>query len=244
MNPIRLILAATLGLAIGIVATWFVLHRAPPAPAGSSTSADSVLYWYDPMVPDQHFDKPGKSPFMDMQLVPKRAGNRDEAAGVVNIDPREVQNLGVRTDRAERGTLTSTVHATGTVAFDERAVTVVQAKLAGTVSTTSCAASLRVASSLAKAKSHASRRCARSAALTSTGDRFGTSGGAPHGRIAARRSTPGWQSHDLAEAIRRPGTFAPCARASSPVTSSPGFVPSGFHGSLSCSAGRSCSPTT
>ena len=32
-----------------------------------------VLYWYDPMVPDKHFDKPGKSPYMDMQLVPKYA---------------------------------------------------------------------------------------------------------------------------------------------------------------------------
>ncbi len=30
-----------------------------------------MLYWYDPMVPDKHFDQPGKSPFMDMQLVPK-----------------------------------------------------------------------------------------------------------------------------------------------------------------------------
>ena len=30
-----------------------------------------VLYWHDPMVPGQRFDKPGKSPFMDMQL---RAG--------------------------------------------------------------------------------------------------------------------------------------------------------------------------
>lgn len=30
-----------------------------------------VQYWYDPMVPEKHFDKPGKSPFMDMLLVPK-----------------------------------------------------------------------------------------------------------------------------------------------------------------------------
>jgi Cu(I)/Ag(I) efflux system membrane fusion protein len=32
-----------------------------------------VLYWYDPMKPEAHFDKPGKSPFMDMQLEPKYA---------------------------------------------------------------------------------------------------------------------------------------------------------------------------
>ena len=30
-----------------------------------------VLYWHDPMAPGQKFDKPGKSPFMDMALVPE-----------------------------------------------------------------------------------------------------------------------------------------------------------------------------
>ena len=32
-----------------------------------------VLYWYDPMMPGQRFDKPGKTPFMDMDLVPRYA---------------------------------------------------------------------------------------------------------------------------------------------------------------------------
>ena len=142
MRPISLILAATAGLAIGIVSTWFVLHRGPNvAPAGapgSSASTDKkALYWYDPMVPNQHFDKPGKSPFMEMQLVPKYAGGTGTGAaageGVVRIDPREVQNLGVRTAKAEGGVLTSTIRVTGTVAFDERSVSVVQARVAGIV---------------------------------------------------------------------------------------------------------------
>ncbi|MDI1253330.1 MAG: efflux RND transporter periplasmic adaptor subunit [Thermomonas sp.] len=42
-------------------------------PAAGASSDKPVLYWYDPMQPDKHFDKPGKSPFMDMQLVPKYA---------------------------------------------------------------------------------------------------------------------------------------------------------------------------
>jgi rubredoxin len=37
------------------------------------------LYWFDPMKPQQHCDKPGKSPFMDMQLVPMRSGIRSAA---------------------------------------------------------------------------------------------------------------------------------------------------------------------
>src|SRR6266702_6315194 len=58
-----------------------------------------VLYWHDPMVPGQKFDKPGKSPFMDMQLVPVYANDADNAGdgGKVDISPRVQQNLGIRT---------------------------------------------------------------------------------------------------------------------------------------------------
>ena len=35
-----------------------------------SGEGDKVLYYYDPMFPNQKFDQPGKSPFMDMELVP------------------------------------------------------------------------------------------------------------------------------------------------------------------------------
>jgi Cu(I)/Ag(I) efflux system membrane fusion protein len=85
------------------------------------------------MVPQQHFDAPGKSPFMDMQLVPKYAGEASPSEGTVSIDPRLTQNLGVRTAKVERGSLVRTVRATGTLAFDERAITVVQSRVAGIV---------------------------------------------------------------------------------------------------------------
>src|SRR5262245_3424860 len=42
---------------------------APPA-AQAAPRGRKVLYWYDPMQPGTHFDHPGKSPFMDMELVP------------------------------------------------------------------------------------------------------------------------------------------------------------------------------
>ena len=32
----------------------------------SSAECEDVLYWYDPMVPGQRFDEPGKSPFMQL----------------------------------------------------------------------------------------------------------------------------------------------------------------------------------
>ena len=67
---------------------------------GADTGCEEVLYWYDPMVPDQRFDEPGKSPFMDMQLVPKCAAGAAQGAGAVSIDSALVQNFGIRTAEA------------------------------------------------------------------------------------------------------------------------------------------------
>src|SRR3954447_4885982 len=80
-----------------------------------------ILYWHDPMAPGQKFDKPGKSPFMDMQLVPVYAdGEGDE--GNVTINSRVQQNLGVRTAEVTKGSLASSVEAVGSVAYNERDV--------------------------------------------------------------------------------------------------------------------------
>src|SRR5437867_967388 len=84
-----------------------------------SATGKKVLYWHDPMVPGQKFDKPGKSPFMDMQLVPVYAdGNGDE--GKVTINPRVQQNLGIRTVEVAKGALAPAVVAVGTVLYNER----------------------------------------------------------------------------------------------------------------------------
>jgi Cu(I)/Ag(I) efflux system membrane fusion protein len=96
------------------------------------TSGKRVLYWHDPMVPGTKFDKPGKSPFMDMQLVPVYADGATDA-GAVAIDPRLQQNLGVRTAKAVLGSLSSTISAVGNVAYNERDVVLVQARSNGFV---------------------------------------------------------------------------------------------------------------
>jgi len=101
----------------------------PPAMAASS--AAKVLYWHDPMVPAQRFDKPGKSPFMDMQLVPVYADEASTAG--VNVSPAIQQNLGLRTATVKRAEVSSSFDAVGTVQFDERLSTVVQTRVAGYV---------------------------------------------------------------------------------------------------------------
>ncbi|EPJ76084.1 RND family efflux transporter MFP subunit [Pseudomonas sp. CFT9] len=70
---------ALLGTVVSVYGGWIAQQRMNTmldALAEQSPKAQyerKVLYWYDPMVPQQKFDKPGKSPFMDMQLVPQYA---------------------------------------------------------------------------------------------------------------------------------------------------------------------------
>ena len=91
-----------------------------------------VLYWHDPMVPGQKFDKPGKSPFMDMELVPVYAEDASDD-GTVAVSPRLQQSLGVRTAEVTTGQLARSVEAVGSVAYNERDVALVQARSNGFV---------------------------------------------------------------------------------------------------------------
>jgi Cu(I)/Ag(I) efflux system membrane fusion protein len=102
---------------------------ASPVPAADSRK---VLYWHDPMVPAQKFDKPGKSPFMDMQLQPVYADEATNATGSgVKVSPQMQQNLGMRTAEVKRADVSTSFDAVGTVQFDERLSVAVQTRTAG-----------------------------------------------------------------------------------------------------------------
>jgi Cu(I)/Ag(I) efflux system membrane fusion protein len=103
-------------------------HATAPTAAGGKTP----LYWHDPMVPGQKFDKPGKSPFMDMQLVPVYAG-ADGDDGAVTVSPRIEQNLGVRTALVSTGKLPTGIVTVGSIAYNDRDVALVQARSGGFV---------------------------------------------------------------------------------------------------------------
>jgi Cu(I)/Ag(I) efflux system membrane fusion protein len=123
-------LAITLGYTIG-------QRRADVATPDSTTEAAAptereVLYWYDPMVPDQHFDAPGKSPFMDMMLVARYADEGGDAAAV-RVDPGLQQNLGVRTAIVELDTVGAEVRVPGTLQWDLRAEQRITARVEGLV---------------------------------------------------------------------------------------------------------------
>ena len=93
-NPIRTLIVVVLaaGSSIGFM------------PGGYADEEKEILYWVAPMDPNNRRDKPGKSP-MGMDLVPVYADKDAAAANIVSIEPVVVQNLGVRTTKAERSRL-------------------------------------------------------------------------------------------------------------------------------------------
>ncbi|HDQ0505045.1 TPA: Cu(+)/Ag(+) efflux RND transporter periplasmic adaptor subunit CusB, partial [Escherichia coli] len=130
MKKIALIIGSM--IAGGIISaagfTWFAKEE-PPAEK-TSTAERKVLFWYDPMYPNTRFDKPGKSPFMDMDLVPKYADEESSASGV-RIDPTQTQNLGVKTATVTRGPLTFAQSFPANVSYNEYQYAIVQARAAG-----------------------------------------------------------------------------------------------------------------
>jgi membrane fusion protein, copper/silver efflux system len=122
-----------------VISTFCVLvahhHNAPPATG--TTTQEAPSYWYDPMHPSQHFDRPGKSPFMDMQLVPKYANrtmsDANNAPATIEIDPRVVQTLGLRLATVEQGSFARVVDTVGLVAVDEHHIEAIQVREPGWV---------------------------------------------------------------------------------------------------------------
>ncbi|MEQ7780297.1 efflux RND transporter periplasmic adaptor subunit [Xanthomonas hortorum] len=133
MTRMAFIASAVALLAIGLAGGywWAQRHAAGsmemPPPTPSASPDRKALYWYDPMVPDQHFDKPGKSPFMDMQLVPKYAD--DAAASGVGIDSGTQQSVGIRTAVVETGRLTTEIRVPATLTWDLRQESVVSTRV-------------------------------------------------------------------------------------------------------------------
>ncbi|MFJ2330737.1 efflux RND transporter periplasmic adaptor subunit [Pseudomonas helleri] len=120
-------------LALGVAAGWWAGQPRDTGMAPSMAANEpKALYWYDPMFPQQKFDKPGKSPFMDMQLVAQYADDKADAQ-TLRVDPGQTENLGVRLATVSRGMLATRIMASGVLGFNERDVAVIQARTPGFV---------------------------------------------------------------------------------------------------------------
>jgi Cu(I)/Ag(I) efflux system membrane fusion protein len=109
-------------------------HLASGLKAGDTdpNNGKKILYYHDPMVPANKFDRPAKSPFMEMMLYPVYGGG-DGDLGNVAVSPRIQQSLGVRTAPVTEGQLALQVSAVGSIAWNERDQVVVQARAGGFV---------------------------------------------------------------------------------------------------------------
>jgi membrane fusion protein, copper/silver efflux system len=132
MTPRQWLLAVViLVLLAGAGGYWIANYRAHDQAAAESGDR-KVLYWHDPMVPGARFEKPGKSPFMDMQLVPVYADEAGADLGV-RIAANVTQSLGVRIGKVEKTTLQRKLTVVGSLAFNDQLVEVVPARVEGYV---------------------------------------------------------------------------------------------------------------
>ncbi len=111
---------------------------AATTPAQADASGRKVLYWYDPMAPGSKFDKPGKSPFMDMELVPKYAdepgsGGGGASAASVTLSPEAIRATGVTVAPVLRETLHRGIRTVGSIEIDETRQARVAARVAGRI---------------------------------------------------------------------------------------------------------------
>lgn len=146
LNQISLVILFAL-VNMGIWLWWLQSHGSAPSsettPKAETSapmingvvqdgSGKTVAYWYDPMVPTQKFNKPGKSPFMDMQLEPKYMEANTENAGV-SIPAQIQQNLGIRLATASMSQFGETLSAVGRIEPNQRGYYVVQTRVPGFV---------------------------------------------------------------------------------------------------------------
>jgi Cu(I)/Ag(I) efflux system membrane fusion protein len=95
----------------------------------AADNEEGILYWVAPMDPNYRRDKPGKSP-MGMDLVPVYADENTDASMIL-IEPEVVQNLGVRTVKAEKTQLWRGIDTVGYVDYDESKVSHIHLRTEG-----------------------------------------------------------------------------------------------------------------
>lgn len=125
------ILAATLIAGGG----GYYLGQSGNTEHSASAPARKILYYYDPMVPQERYDDPDTLSSMGMKTQPKYADEgvvAGEAPGIT-VNPAAMQNLGIRVVAAKMGSLGATLNVTGSVDFNQRDVAIIQARSGGFV---------------------------------------------------------------------------------------------------------------
>ncbi|MHB1544819.1 MAG: efflux RND transporter periplasmic adaptor subunit [Gammaproteobacteria bacterium] len=124
------------GLAIGLM--WEAGNGSATHPKNST---HRILYWANPMDPEQHFNHPGKDS-MGMNYVPVyvTASATIHSEKELAVDPRMVQTLGVRLVTVRPRQLGHEIHTVGTVAVDQNRLYDVNLRVSGWVTDLSVSA--------------------------------------------------------------------------------------------------------
>lgn len=103
---------------------------------GPTADTRRILYYYDPMVPLEHYDDPSALSSMGMKTIPKYADDGAASGDVpgITVNPAAMQNLGIRVVTAQMGNLATTLNVTGSIDFNQRDVAIIQARSGGFVS--------------------------------------------------------------------------------------------------------------
>ena len=128
--------AVAAALVIGGTGYWLGQRNNAAGPqTASAQTGRKVLYWYDPMVPAEHYNNPNPLSSMGMKTVAKYAEvpPPGDAVPGVSVDPAASQSLGMRIVAAQPGSLPAGLVVTGTIEFNQRDVAVVQARSGGFV---------------------------------------------------------------------------------------------------------------
>lgn len=134
MNKSTMI-TAVLMLAVGLAVGNWLPDRTDMTSAGASDTAEEPLFYRSPMNPSVTSPVPAKDA-MGMDYVPVYASDVQGSGGnpgTVGIAPVTVQNIGVRTKTAVRGSLTRTIRAVGVVSYDEESIVRLHPKIDGWV---------------------------------------------------------------------------------------------------------------
>ncbi len=106
-----------------------VTKAAPP-------TAGDIAFWTCPMHPSVRMPSPGIGcPICKMDLV--AVTKQELASGIVRMDPTRRQALGVRTSEVKKQTMTTTLRASGVVAWDETRLVDVAPRSGGWIRTLS-----------------------------------------------------------------------------------------------------------
>lgn len=130
IRPELLRLLAVLLVLLAGLAAYLLLSGRGTERTQTDSSGRRILYWYDPMAPNEHYSGPGKSS-MNMDLQPKYADEGTQ--GGVVVSPTVMQNLGIRIAKVEVRDISPVIRSVGHVDYDQRLITQVQTLTPGFV---------------------------------------------------------------------------------------------------------------